>query len=485
MAIDRKDGCFRETMKPFKTIVFELCSPLIYLESKSGIILPVHASLCEYLSSVMPEHLQDCNTQRFFASDQDAHGHLARDCIHYLSAAVCLTTESKITDRQTTLKDYACFYWIEHVLKSRNTNEMKKLADTTLASDVGRAWMKHYIFDQAHLFPLQSLLRGLKSIAGWKAASKVVSRPCCWEWTSQILDLLLEIETLDMHIEEKRISYFERLMVMRDLAREVNQMGRLKDAIERFETYLALAEQSHGSIDIRLVWLLNVLGLLYDQEHLVEVAMRAQRRALEIQIEKLGPIHHEANWTRNELGRMYRHLGRLEEAEQAHLDALSVLREVASLSPMETELAWTLSTLGRVYRLQERYDLAITSFEEARRVRIAVLGWEHPHSLWLLGDIGQSYFENGNLKESASWHDKALEGRRKVLGDTHPDTCWTMNDLGIVLADLGKTSACFEHLQRAVTLQREALQGQRQVLGNLHPHTVWTEDVLRRLELTS
>lgn len=485
LATDFEDMDLNPSKKPFRHVVLELCCPLIRYESKSDTLRPVHASICEYILSKPPDDLTDPGLNQFFVTEANCHRRLGLSCLAYLSSAYS-SNGIDSAEPSFPLTRYACLSWPHHILHSMNESTLRQTLVEFLSSPCRQIWIKDYLFEQQATFPLQKLFYYNRCLLKWVDLSVVSERPAYLDWIFDIPSILL---CMDNYRSSERtsannissalrsrltISYFERLMVIRDLAREYTHTGRLRDGVRWFEVTLAMQRERYGNESIETVWLLNTLGILYDQEQLPSLSLDTQKQALTIQAAALGPDHIETIWTKNELGRVYRHLGRLQDAEKMHLEALQILPESLVGTNGSSEIAWTLSTLGRVYRKGRRLEEAIQALTQALDMRHDDLGHDHPHCLWLLGDIAQCYFEQSNLELAAKFHRQALEARERVLGPEHPDTLWTTNSLGIVLAATGKESEALE-------LQQRALQGQERVLGAQHPHTLWTVKVLEGL----
>jgi tetratricopeptide (TPR) repeat protein len=269
-----------------------------------------------------------------------------------------------------------------------------------------------------------------------------------------------------------RLTYFEKIMVVRDLARLLTQSKRLEEGILWLtDAYTSLSHRTA----VELVWISNSLAILYDQQGETVKSLETQQRALSIQTAELGSDHLETINTVNELGRIYRHLGDYENAAKMHHMALSVLEKRLPEPEEHLEVIWTIATLARTYRKQGRFPEALTLFERAHRTRAKVLGPNHPHTLWILGDIGATYQDMGLFKDAEDSYRRALEGRQDVLGQNHPDTLWSINNYGTILERIGRRD-------EALNAQKQALSGQREVLGHEHKHTLWTLEVIRRLD---
>lgn len=123
----------------------------------------------------------------------------------------------------------------------------------------------------------------------------------------------------------------------------------------------------------------------------------------------------ETTKTVNELRRVYRHLGDYDNAAKMHHEALAVLEE-RLLEPEEhLEVIWTIATLVRTYRKRGRFSEALALFERAHRTRAKVLSPTHPHTLWILGDIGATCQDMVLLTNAEDSYLRALEGRQMLL----------------------------------------------------------------------
>ncbi|RDW65123.1 hypothetical protein BP6252_10774 [Coleophoma cylindrospora] len=126
--------------------------------------------------------------------------------------------------------------------------------------------------------------------------------------------------------------------------------GRLDDARRWLEDTPTKEEDNLGKDSLESIWILNSLGIIYDQLRLLSLSAEKQLYALHIQNEKLPAGHLDIVWTSNELGRVYRHLSKLEEAEIVHLQALQILE--MSLPKEDPHIIWTINCLAHTYRVR-------------------------------------------------------------------------------------------------------------------------------------
>jgi hypothetical protein len=265
---------------------------------------------------------------------------LAKTCLVYLSHIAC---QPKVDSVLFPLLEYAVLFWCYHCTNSTCDPALEREIGNFLSSTLHRQfWILQLLFYQSSTFPLQQLMKLQKSFAAWIAeTAKHDFDPRLIDWMQDIPDILIRSQlqlggpeishTAQSHMVP-RISYFDKMMVIRDLSREFTMSGRLEDG-ERWLTEALDNQRSiRGPEHISTAWLMNSLGIIYDQQQRVELSACIQEQALAIQESNLGSEHPEAIWTVNELGRIHRHLQQYRKAEHMHLRALRVLR---TTSPSE------------------------------------------------------------------------------------------------------------------------------------------------------
>jgi tetratricopeptide (TPR) repeat protein len=487
LAFEKSHADLVESKKPFKSAVLELSGSLIEYLPANDLFRLVHLSAREFLVTSPDDHTVDESARGFFIQEEVGHSELAEICLLYQIRYGSYDL-FRIDSMTAPFLEYSTLFWCHHACHALHDADLERKIEEFLSSRVQRqTWILRFLTWKSSTFPLQYLMKLQKLLQDWIAQGQNTSlQHAEIDWVPDIPCILLsdgdssfgdEDQSLhnDLNLLKRLmppISYFEKLMVIRDLSREYTMRGTLLDGEQWLTNALNDQRVQHGVLHISTVWLMNSLGIIYDQQQRVSLSVQTQESALAIQTSVLGPDHLETIWTVNELGRVYRHLNDFDKAESMHKRALMVLRNV--LHPQDLQIAWTLNTLGRTHRKQRRFDEAIALHNQALDIQRAVLGELHPHTLWATMDKAACYYEQRCLKESADLYRKALEGRERVLGLRHADTLWAMNDLGLILADLGRREAARE-------LQERALSGQTDILGPDHPQTVWTRDVLNRL----
>ncbi|EPS41471.1 hypothetical protein H072_4653 [Dactylellina haptotyla CBS 200.50] len=475
--------------KKYPATVLKACSPLIEnVTSDCGPNLPrksvfkfAHLSVREFFLNAADKYLQIKETG-FPFKEIEAHTEVARICLDYLLRSDKNKGPSRglvSNDSDQPLVEYASTFWGFHIVRSTYSERLANKMHKYLSKSSRRqTWIAGQLFRASSGFPLQHLIKVQKQLHEWDIGENANKHKHeRLDWIQDVGRILVDIDNAetsagDLVGVESKISYFDKLMVIRDLSREYTIRNRLGEGEKWMNDALARKEALLGKDHIATVWLLSSLGIIYDQQHNTELSAKTHERALEIQEANLGSDHLETVWTINELGRVYRHLGRYDDAVSMHIRAYQILQNL--LPADDLQLAWTLNTLARAYRKQGAISEALESHEKAIDIQKISLGEEHPHVLWALADIGRCHRDRGDLETSTVYHDMCLQGRKKVLGPDHPDTLWAMNDLGLVLSERGK-------LEEAKKLHEDALDGQIRHHGETHPHTAWSRKQIENI----
>lgn len=497
-------GLQDQAEKPFKSTIVEACSPFITVTGTEETVRAVHESVREYLIEKPDPAQHEEDISLFFISPKEVHPELAMRCIHYVNNTIQLA-RSEVFSLETTMTQsfhsYALAYWCHHTISGQYRADLEDQIGLFLKTPEQRqSWLYHMIFaGSGDPFPFQMILRLQARLAEWtekreggeedsdiKQGLRVSEK----EWSMDALELLLKLQSHPGKGAQEAngaaratrtnidISYFITMMVMRDLARRLTQGGFLVQAILRLEE-LRSSPHSRPQPTPSVSFVLNILGILYDQQGRIEESRAAHLEALSMQkiaaggSDILRTKDPECIWSTNELGRVHRHLGNLSEAIGMHRSVLEVLKE--TLASDHPERLWTMATMARALREQGQGQEALELHVEAYNARCKSPGELHPHTLWSAGDVAKCYRDMGNYDEALRWFRRALEGRLDTLGPEHPDTLWSKNHMGLILEDLGRQS-------EAISIHKEALQGQEKVLGKEHAHTRWTQTVVSRLQ---
>ncbi|KAK5738256.1 hypothetical protein LTR17_006133 [Elasticomyces elasticus] len=209
----------------------------------------------------------------------------------------------------------------------------------------------------------------------------------------------------------------------------------------------------------------NNLGDLYRNQGKMKDAEDMFLRALTGYEETWGPKHTSTLNTVNSLANLYYGQGKMHEAEQMYLRALTGYEE--ALGPKHTSTLNTVNNLGLLYAHQgemkdaeEMYLRALTGYEEA-------LGPKHTSTLRTVNNLAVLYSRQGKMHEAEHMYLRALTGYEEALGPKHTSTLDTVHNLANLYSDQGK-------MHEAEQMYLRVLTGREEALGPKHTSTLKT-----------
>jgi serine/threonine protein kinase/tetratricopeptide (TPR) repeat protein len=124
-----------------------------------------------------------------------------------------------------------------------------------------------------------------------------------------------------------------------------------------------------------------------------------------------------------------------------------------------------LDALGQTYKGLGLYDSAVTVHTQARAVREAALGLDHPDTLTSRSNLAAALRDAGRVSEAIALDEATLKVRTTKLGPDHVETLMSCNNLAIKYVDVGR-------LKEAIALYEPTLKLYEAKLGRDHPLTV-------------
>ena len=218
----------------------------------------------------------------------------------------------------------------------------------------------------------------------------------------------------------------------------------------------------------------------------------------------------------NELGMVYKYLGKFQKAEQCYRLALRHVRRSMEGGERDFFLANLYHNLGGLEHSRRRYQRGEKYAQKSLELRCKVSGvrslgaaldmaalaaiidglgrFEESEALYhkalkiYRSEYGPSHRDNAvimnNLAalgqaterpaEAEAQYGAALETKRRELGSSHPDVGITLNNLGMLYGSQRKTAAALECFQTAVRILNQSL-------GGPHPNTRAVRGNLKRL----
>jgi len=162
--------------------------------------------------------------------------------------------------------------------------------------------------------------------------------------------------------------------------------------------------------------------------------------------------------------------GKLEEAAREFEKVLEYAER--AFGPDDPRLAVDLNNLGEVYRRMGRLDRASELLRRAIRLDEAA-GGRGPALATSLNNLGLVLHAEGRLEAAADLYRRAIYLLESSIGPDHPDTARALNNLAQVELARGDT-------RTALMLQERAARIARDALGANHATTLAIEAALRR-----
>jgi hypothetical protein len=161
----------------------------------------------------------------------------------------------------------------------------KFLDELILVSSYRRTWIARYMLLQIAAFPLQAMLGQLRRIYAWLVKEPSNSSEIVFDVLGDIFDttFVLANQAHGTPWSTTCVAHFERMMVVRDLARAYTLAGRISDGVQWLESAVERARGPFDRLSIENVWLLNSLGIMYDQQKEFGRSVNIQLEALTIQ----------------------------------------------------------------------------------------------------------------------------------------------------------------------------------------------------------
>ncbi|PQE29931.1 ankyrin repeat-containing domain protein [Rutstroemia sp. NJR-2017a WRK4] len=467
---DRKRKVFDENIAPFKDSVLAVCCPLVEHRPDSDTFQLAHLSIYEYFHDQSNLSRLSSGAATFILKENKSHAELAEATLTYLGIGE--TAESiNVDPKKYPLAKYATENWCFHLSLSPYKERLHRQYTRFVSSESRRStWITRSLLSEDIPFPIHRISKLQKLVRTW---AKQSGNPGQLD-TEDLIDIQKALFRLDEFQQSQRriggqknintISNFERSMIIRDLARIYTMGGQISYGVRVFEEEVTKTGGMNSGKASK-TWLLNSLGILYDQQGRFQLAEAIQRQALAVQLRFLPRDHLDIIITINELGRVCRHLQKYEEAESLHLRALRTLQ--ALFPNTDQHVIWTQNALARCYRKRGQASLALDLHTQAYNSMICTLGAKHPHAIWTLSDMARCVRQMGRIEEALELRKVVLEQRVEVYGRRHPDTLWAMGSLGLVYEALGS-------MVEALRCHTEAYEGQVEIWGSEHPHAKWS-----------
>jgi CHAT domain-containing protein len=201
------------------------------------------------------------------------------------------------------------------------------------------------------------------------------------------------------------------------LARHLGRRLTQPDTVALAERALRIREAAAGADAPRLASTLVLAGLARAAHRQPEEARRAAARALAMRERSLGPDHVDVANALNATAWIERISGRYEDAKDAATRALAIARRAER--PAGRETAISLSILAYAAHGVGDIDTAVPLFEEGVGIEERFYGASHPAFLYSLLQLGNVYWDAGDLERSRDARERAVRGLERIPGSEY------------------------------------------------------------------
>lgn len=211
----------------------------------------------------------------------------------------------------------------------------------------------------------------------------------------------------------------------------------------------------------------NHLGIVYRRSGRVDDAIKAFKEALEI-AEKCAD--------RELIGQVLGDLAIAYHEKSEYDKALKYFKRALDKSTDRIDIARHLSYQGVTYADMGSYDNAKVSYDRALKILNSIEGSPVEHELMkntVLGNIGNAYFDQGDLQEAMKHYDEALVIARRV-GDRRREGRH-LGNIGNVHFHLGEYDEALERFQEALAVHRKVGDLRREGRRNAHIANVYRD----------
>ena len=152
---------------------------------------------------------------------------------------------------------------------------------------------------------------------------------------------------------------------------------------------------------------------------------------------------------------MHESMGRLDEAEKVHKEALELRKRVLVVDHPELVLA--LNNLASLHKSQgpDRLADAQAAYEGVAAIRRRTLPPDHPDLAATLNHLALVHDSKGEMAEAERYFAEVLAMRKRSLPPEHPDVATSLNNLALVYETTKRYPEAEEGFAEALAIRRK------------------------------
>lgn len=165
----------------------------------------------------------------------------------------------------------------------------------------------------------------------------------------------------------------------------------------------------------------------------------------------------------NQIGDIYRKLGRHDRAEPLLREALEIRRRIHGNEHIDVTAS--LNSLGSLLQYQGKYTEAEPLLREALSTNRKLLGNQHYDVAISASNLGLALIEEGKLDEAEPFFHEAVTILRWLFPDGHEDLAATQNNLGLISMAKGDYVSAEREFRDVLVMTRKVLASGNPTLG--------------------
>ena len=237
---------------------------------------------------------------------------------------------------------------------------------------------------------------------------------------------------------------------------QLQQQGKISEAIPLAQQAVQLAESTYGPSDRHLGLSLNVLGvLLTDQEKFADAEASLQR-ALGIMNKVSGAESRDSASVLGNLGNLYRVEARYSDAEKLTQQALQIQEKVSG--PDDRSVAVDASNLALIYASEDKFAEAEPLYQRAIAIDQKLSNGSSADLSVDFNNLGDLKIKQGKYADAGPAFLNALSIDLKLLGKDHPQIALDLANLAGAYMYEDKFSLAEASFQRAQAIETGANQ---------------------------
>lgn len=157
---------------------------------------------------------------------------------------------------------------------------------------------------------------------------------------------------------------------------------------------------------------------------------------------------------------VYAKQGNYPEAFKAFEEALRIRKAI--LGPDHKDVATALNNMANEYQKQGNYAKALEGYEEALRITKITLDSDHPKLAIILCGIASVYENQGDYVKALKYYEEALLIEKEKVGPDYAGVATTINNIANVYSKQGNYTKSLEEHEEALRIRKKSL-------GSDHP----------------